>query len=360
MTTTAYRPDRSFLLWLSLLVSLMPFALVASGSKTFEVWDQILDLVGSNPFELLFAGQAHALRFIIMQPCLLVAGVFRADIDLVFSWLIAGLIVILARLVAGIVASVSGRSSSDWIYSFPTVGISLTAISLFQNGRLIFAFVGCALMVYGQVRWYMYERRSIGMLLLGGVTALILLSVSSGSFMVGILTWLLFVLRLAVAAMQGRNAPDRKDLGVLISFAGVAIAFIPVIIIFVTKNLDYFGGGLGAVIPMLAHGPGAIFLEFMGDSLVTATMALAMITAVCLIVVSTVVRLRSAVGIVWLPILASLLVGPFGYSTLITCMPAVLSLVVFALPSVRFGKRSSQLVIAMIEARNWMRQCARV
>jgi len=103
----------------------------------------------------------------------------------------------------------------------------------------------------------------------------------------------------------------------------------PFTIIYVLKNLDFFGGGLVGLSNMTRHGAALLVKKFGSNGLLAiGLMAVPAALALLQFLVRTRINLRRRSGFTPLhvPIAGSLTLGMFGYTTLAVCIPALITL----------------------------------
>ena len=295
-------------------VGLGLYALIlALGLKQFLVWDQILTLEDSNLGEVFGARNPHALRWVLMQPVMAFA---RAGLNphLVFTGVCFVLIWATTLLLAQAGSRVAERSPSAlriWVF------LPLALATMTMNGRLIPAFFGLALLVALHLELATGAVRRLGWLIAGQVVGLLAMSVSSGTFAVGAIAcagawgWLLVT--------RWHEPFTRRVLLPLAACAGLAVAGLAIALF--RKAARFFGDD---PLQVLNHGAGALLLGH--GRVVTMGGVAAVVLAALIFVVAIRIPARPQGWQVRLPIAASLVFGLFGWSTLVTCLPAVILL----------------------------------
>ena len=297
---------------------------LALGLKRFLVWDQILVLEGAGVWPVFSSLHPHAFRWLVMQPALAFGN---ADIppDAAFTVICFGLVwattVLLARagsLAAGkVVAERVARESSVRVWLF----LPLALATLTMNGRLIPAFAGLALLTALHVDQAAGIRRHLGWLITGQLVGLLLMSVSSGTFAVGIATvawsWLTMIgPRWSDPAIRRVLLPLAIALGAGVGVVGLALAW---------KAVGFFHGH---AMEVLDHGLGGQFARFGVVPAIIGCFA----TIAAAILFAWRGRFPAPYGShLRVPIAASLVLGLIGYATLTTALPLLLLMGVLAI-----------------------------
>lgn len=198
--------------------------------NVFELTDFINDIynkkLGSTP---------HLIRKIVVYPLIKISDIFLIDIDTVFTFFCSFLIIVFSWIGALSVCLIDKNKSNFYQYYFG-IFLLFLALSLFMNGRLIYAFVGGACLLYGQMQWVINNNKKYFSFL--GFLALILTNVSSGTFCVAFFAYFVFVML--------HQKASKNFFGLLL--------FAPLTIVFFLKNGLYFN----SVWELLSHGYGKI------------------------------------------------------------------------------------------------------
>lgn len=285
---------------------------LALGTKRFLVWDQILVLEGAGVWPVFSSLHPHAFRWLVMQPALAFGN---ADIppDAAFTvicfvlvWATTALLARAGSLAAGNVA----RESSVRVWLF----LPLALATLTMNGRLIPAFAGLALLTALHVDQAAGIRRHLGWLIGGQLLGLLLMSVTSGTFAVGVVAvaWSWF----GVLAPRWSDPAIRRVLLPAVIVLGAAMG--AVCLALAWKVIGFFHGHALAV---LDHGLGGQFARF--GTLPAIAGCLTTLSIACLWAWRC--RFPTPHGAhLRVPIAASLVLGLVGYATLTTALPLVL------------------------------------
>ena len=182
-----------------------------------------------------------------------------------------------------------------------------------MNGRGAVAFFGYALVLNAVLQIH-YNRRLSLWVIVKVIAGIFLCSVSSGTFMSGILAlavafWFELA-RLAKLSMSLRAS----RLGLILTFMALALLYFvwDFLAAGVLKNIDYYGGGAEGIVEMLNHGAGSVIYPFVRD------LELWMITAILLVVAVLVSQalMTLPLGFMLHLILSAIAIGVFGYTTL--------------------------------------------
>lgn len=243
--------------------------------KSFEAWDQVADLweLGVSPLLLAVIGHPHFFRFLTAYPGFLLEDMFPT---VGFSLYIAVFFALNVALWRHVSLLAIGRAPSiaGWTIFF--------AAHFFMNGRGVIAWTGWLICVLLCVQLTKGEIGGVKPLLLAGLSCW-LAAVSTGVFIVVVMALLLFYL-------QYRRRSRGNNVRKLIIFAVTTPLLYYVgeyLVLAIRKNIDFFGGGLGGVIHMLAHGLGRVL--FGSELLAVCLFAL---TAFLLLFLIMFVRMR--------------------------------------------------------------------
>lgn len=310
---TATRPTGLFDNKLVLL-ALMPLAiywvLCVAGLIQFHLWQQVVNMWQLEVGLLEKLQFAHAVRFTLVMPIFLLAEWLGVSYDWLFSIIVPALLLAVTYFSArSVVRFEPGLSPPRQALVVLGISIFLIALSFFMNGRLMFAFTGSSILMWALLGW---EENRDRVNFIAVVCAIYLSSVSSGTFL--ILTFSFYFFLLVSVALRNPAICRR---GVLLSYALLLVVLNPVLSMFVFKNLEFYGGGFGAISDMLDHGFGRLVV---GSNLLLPLGGLVLLLVAAYV-------FRGFVRRHW--ILVSLVViylagGLFGYSTALVVLPPVL------------------------------------
>lgn len=302
-------------------------AAVATGFVGFAVWSQILDHPKQALWEIRWTRDAHALRYALMLPTLTAAEWLRMDVHRVFSYEVAALILLTARLLNRARTLATG-DERRWSMERAGITIFFVLLSLSMNGRLSFALCGMALLLCAQVS-RLKGRLSNLRFCLWIAVAQLFTAVSSGTFSVALAALLVWAFFLVVSRLP---AVRLRDLLATMAVLAGGVALVPVVRLYMAKNVGFYGGGWDGFVNMLNHGPGVYLYQ--SGPLVGALLAFGSLGAVAF---ALIVLLRKPIyAPAVLTIFCALSIGLFGYSTLMMGLPSVVFLVSCALTSAHF------------------------
>jgi hypothetical protein len=268
---------------------------------------------------LIMVGHPHFFRYLVAYPGFLLELQWP---DLGFGLYIALYFATNVRLWRRLLRQISLTAIPAWAW------LMFLGAHLAMNGRGVIAWTAWLITACLCVEMYGLQT-PVQSLFRRATIALLLASVSTGVFMVVATT-------LAVSYMHYRSAPTGVRIRTWKRALGYAVA-IPVLYIAgdffwvaLSKNIDFYGGGLEGVVNMLSHGLGLLFVDFDISSI--AVMVLAGVAAIVVTALS--------VGRRWTPIHRLMLYsgfgGLFGFTVLTLLLPVTLASV---LSSVRLKPR---------------------
>lgn len=177
----------------------------------------------------------HSPRYILVYPLIKIFKLDLQNCDTFFTYFCCFLISIFSLLGARAACLLEGSENNFTYYYFGSL-ILFAILSLFMNGRLIYAFLGGACLLYGQVQWIVKNNSTS--LCLYSFIAVFLSNVSGGTFLVTFVSCLLFLLLSQVFSRY---------------LWGFLVAFIPIAGTYVLKNFFYFNNSIWG---LLSHGYG--------------------------------------------------------------------------------------------------------
>lgn len=282
------------------------------GLKRFLVWDQISVLADATFWPLASTLHPHTLRWLVMQPAM-AAGHAGIAPDVAFTGICLALIWVTVRLLARAGALACGRLEREaalrvWLL------LPLAVATLAMNGRLIPAFAGLALLVALHVDQAAGIRRNLVWLVVGQVISLLLMSVTSGAFIVGVaaVAWSWCS---TLSAGWRHEATRRRLVPIMLVLAAVIGA---ICLLLARKAAGFFDDRMLAV---LDHGFGHWLTRF--GTLPTIAGVIATVGAAVLWAWRWRFPLRFGAHL-RVPIAASVIFGLAGYSALATALPVLL------------------------------------
>jgi hypothetical protein len=223
---------------------LICYLLIWLNFLNFNLWPQVIELHNSGAGLELFLIHTHGIRYTLTLPFFVVGNWLGVDYNIIFT-LLSPLILILVPIFLSKVVFFYKRRILIYkriLFIFLSLAIILTAH--FMNGRMLFGLAGFSMLSYCLVYWEFLLKISRIFLLL---FSLIFMSVSSGVFMVGVISIVLFFLYLLF------TKSNKGGFVVLLASSGL-IYLLPLIETFIMKNIDYYG----SIYLMLEHGYGKI------------------------------------------------------------------------------------------------------
>jgi hypothetical protein len=302
-------------------VVLVYLVCVTGGYKVFNLWGQLRQLIGENPLTVL--DHLHGLRYLVTWPSIALADLLGADRNLVFGFFVFTNIALTTFFLARMQVLLTSNMQHDWTKWFCLYFPILALLSFSMNGRLSYMLLGSVIMPLTYIFWIkaiLQEKSALYALRysLFNVVALALLYVSSGCFMVGMLTVLSHTLLLGMMARRERLAHMLLNLLSLAPFITLQLAF-------VEKNLAFYDG---SVFSMLMHGAGRMVtrLDLSKPALSTILATLAFLAILLAGYLRHFARRNPLLIPPLVLILNALLVGLLGLSALLTGLMAAMAL----------------------------------
>lgn len=301
---------RNKLVLLALIPLLVYWIACIAGLIQFHLWQQVVYMWELNLSLWEKLGYIHSLRFSLVLPIFLFSEWLGVSYDRLFSVIVPALLFTITYFSTRSLLRIEPELSAPR-QALVVLGISLVLIglSLLMNGRLMFAFTGSSILMWSLLSW---EANHDGINFAAVASAIYLSCVSSGTFLILTFSFYFF---LAVNVSLRNPAVCRRS--VLLSYALLLVALNPLLSMFVFKNLEYYGGGFGAIFDMLSHGYGKLLLN---------SNRLLLIAGLALLLGLTYV-FRDFIRQQW--IMVSLVViylagGLFGFSTALVVLPPLL------------------------------------
>lgn len=215
----------------------------------FRLWPQVAFFwrVDYKPLEML--ADFQGLRYLLVFPIFKLSDWMAIPHDRLFSLLIPVMIFAIAYYSTRSTQSLDGQeSTARSALIFTGISCLFIILSMFMNGRMMFAMTGSSLLLWTLINWE-YGRDSIN--LLSVVAAFFLASVSSGAFVTMIAAYYFF---LAVNIAIANPSVCRRK--ILLIYSMLLLLLAPYLTLLIQKLLFAFGGGIGAFVKMLGHGYG--------------------------------------------------------------------------------------------------------
>lgn len=306
--------------WLAFFACVSFCFIVVSGVKRFEIWDSVRQFIDYDPWIYLetplaeLTQNAWWIRTALVIPCLLVSESLSMDREFIFSIYVTVLLMLTICIVNRVINEILGPNQiRDLITT-----LFLLFIAYFMNGRICFAVLGASLLYLCHYRWFEGRRGTIHLSIMN-LVALILMTVSTGAFYVGVS----MVLAVTILGVRDPRPGSRQFQATLNS----SIAFIPCLLLVIHQAV-LFNEKLsrwhdGDYLMVVYHGP-LMLIETHIPS-IPAELLLCGLIACAL-----------SGGVIWLgfanafpiqdtylvtTVILGFLCGAFGYSTLLTNLP---------------------------------------
>lgn len=301
---------RNKLVLLALIPLVIYWIACAAGLIQFHLWQQVVYMWELNLSLWEKLGYFHFLRFSLVLPIFQLSEWLGVSYDWLFSVIVPTMLFTVTYFSTRSFLRFEPELSAPR-QALVVLGISLFLIglSLFMNGRLMFAFTGSSILMWSLLSW---EANHDGINFAAVASAIYLSCVSSGTFL--ILTFA-FYFFLVVNVILRNPAVCRRS--VLLSYALLLVALTPFLSLFVLKNLEYYGGGFGAIFDMLSHGYGKLLLN---SNRLLIISGLALVLGLAWV-------FRDFIRQQWIMVslvLIYLAGGLFGYSTALVVLPPLL------------------------------------
>lgn len=288
------------------LVVVLLMVLVSFRIITFELWSQVTYLRGTSLQDLNPLTHPHFLRYLLVLPLFKLSDFINVDVDYIYSFFCVFLLYFISNNSAKIAEYSVYFKKKSYVTNILALLFILT-LSSFMNGRILFAMAGFSFIVCNTLKWDL-GGSSFFKLFLYDFFGLFLCTVSTGTFLVAvifILGWLL---------LSGKR---KKNLTVYMTYLTSFIAISPLLVLFILKNLNFYGGGIIGFVNMLSHGAGVIFSLVEGVLLMQIGLILTLCATFSLWILKTIGSLR----LVLLGFYAAIAGGAFGFSTLAVGAP---------------------------------------
>jgi hypothetical protein len=295
---------------------------VQAGFIQFSLFEQARSLLDRNidPVDLLWALDLWGPRYLITYPAVWLADEWQVELDVAFTYFGSALLALETFFLAKLTDASLGdaRFSTTKFFLIVVFAIWVIGIATAMNGRLAAAHLGIAIVLYAQVRAVDSQAVSLSIWVLHAI-GLFLTLMTSGTAMVGFTQ--VAVAPIVLRRIRTNSLRDRL-LDILPVVPVLIVAF-PIIRAGISKNMEYWGSGLGALVNMLEHGWGELLTSVpaVGIFVVVAGMLYLRFALVE-------IRRNSRVMPLILNVPIAVTCGIYGYSTLTMSLPAIGSLLV--------------------------------
>lgn len=296
---------------------------LALGAFGFEPPIQIVELATrdeNDPLMLILRGDVWWARYLVAYPSILVTDHWGMRFAEAFALYCAAILPVSVMVLLAAIRLWRRLDERRALAVGAGFAILIGGIASQMNGRLIPAHIGIGLILLALARILVSRRIGLreGLLIVAGM---LLSHMTSGTGLVAYAT--LVAGTLLVAAQRIDRARVLATLWV------VTVLFAPLLLGDFLKNLDYYGGGPGAVITMLDHGPGVLLRRAPW----TAPLALAAVLAAIGLAWRFRLRLAAIPRALWpasIAVPVTGLGGLYGFSTLSMALPGLLVLTMAA------------------------------
>jgi hypothetical protein len=300
----------------SIAVSLMVcifLILILSDIKVFSMWSQVIDYDSNISFRdsplLLQISHPHFLRYMLVAHIFEIHRMFGVEVNFIFGLEMLVFIYLIYRLIDSVL-----KHSNKVRISHTGLLLFLLILSLMMNGRIIYALSGGALLIYTYYFNMINQYGALKLLLLL-FTALLLLAVSTGTFVAGLISIFLYLLFIIKDAQK----ISAKIKYIFVVTVLAIVASVPAQI-YVNKNLSYYDYD---VMSMLDHGPGRIFNN---DLVLASGILFIPVILLVILIIYKVIKKNAILLAAYSLLVPGVVVGLFGHSTLAIIIPAVLLL----------------------------------
>lgn len=291
---------------------------LALGAFHFEPPIQIFDLAVRNvpPVGLIQQQDLWWPRYLVAYPAIAAMDQWGMRFADAFALYTTALLPLTASALLAAVRTWRRLSERSALAVGLALAVAVALLATQMNGRLVPAHMGMAAVLLAQAR--IVVRRHLGLpegLLLGA--AIMLGHMTSGT---GLVAYAVLVAG-SILIVLLRIEPER----ILAVLWVLSVVFGPVLFRDLLKNVDFYGGGAGAILTMLDHGPGTFFRR----DLRLAAVALAVAASVVVVLWRLRHRILAAPRALWPALLAlpvTSIGGLYGYSALTMAIPAAMIL----------------------------------
>lgn len=291
--------------------------------KSFTIWSQILSLEQYSLQDVL--NHPRGLRFLLVWPILKASEALNMSKHELFGFAVAFNIALTSFLMARAQSILTRQANRHWTSWFCFYFPVFAMLSMTMNGRLSFMLLGSSIMLLSCSQWLAlvekqhHPLRAIPYAITNAI-GLLLMTVSSGTFSVGVMVLLLFSFALCWISKRGRLIHGFLSLISVLPFLGQQYLLL-------SKNLDYYDGSYTL---MLLHGPGKI-LFFLEPPRAITTAGVAVIAfGLTYLALSLLERLQNLSRLLapLLFVFCAIVIGIFGYSALLTGLCASVLLLI--------------------------------
>lgn len=304
--------------------------------KIFMIWPQITYLWQGNinPFLEFSDIGPHALRYTVIYPVLLLSEIMNVHYDLVFSYFVI-IIYFFTCIFVSKSIGLYGVTRRDVNYSVVFVACTLEMLMFLMNGRMTVSLLGYSIVIFYILKMHTHSQVNIQSLvaLILGFT---LCGVSSGAIISALSIYLFYMITLTYKLFN--NGEFRSYFKNILIISVTFYIFIDILISMITKNLNFYGGGLGGFLEMLNHGYGVILYKLNGLQIFLMAVSILVFGLVYVFYYHT-----SRLSLLASMLIISVCCGAFGYSTLAMAAIPTMLLVILTLNDLALTNRRKPL-----------------
>jgi len=280
------------------VVAIFCFLSLFSTLHDFHLWPQVTLLRGTElDFSALLV-RAHFLRYLLVYPIFLSADSFGLEADAIFNVICFFMLFFVTRNCVKTTQFYVSKNVVFLVFFFTFLFLTL---SIFMNGRIIFAFCGFSYFLLSIHQWESYQIKDFGVVK-RILISFFLCSVSTGAFLLCVICLLLWS-TIVIQRPKGR----------LRAYTAILIAILsPLILFYIMKNVIFYGGGISGLFNMLNHGAGVLLYNLSLDLAWLVFFNFIILFYFSLIVFQHAKRYY----LLFIFIIASMFGGLFGFSTL--------------------------------------------
>ncbi len=292
-----------------------------TGVVSFELWSQVIviwEKEYDNIINIIMMNHPHLLRFLLVLPVFLLSNILSVDYNYIFSVFVPVLVILSVLNINKVVIDFDEqyRDFEKYIL-FVSTFIFVASISLFMNGRMLFAIAGGSILLYITHFW---DRLKFSSVVTGSFVGLFISSVSSGVFTGYVVSFI------AVSIFNLLVVRSRKNKALFLFSILYFVVVAPFLWKYFFKNIEFYGGGVEGFIEMLNHGFGFILLL---DAEYFILPALFLVLSI--VFFATVITRFDKLRVVFLLLLVAISGGVFGYSTMVIGFSSLTALVTYGM-----------------------------
>lgn len=235
----------------ALLLLCVQLLLLNLGVMQFEIWSQIEYLHGGDLDPSSVGVLTHLPRYMVVAPAYVLADYFGSDANMIYGHYV--LIVLAATSILWIRARsiLAGQSAKPLLLM-----VLPQLLAPIINGRFAFGLFGLSVLLQLAL---LDQREGVTVRRLPLVLfALLFTSVSSGIFSVGLVFYWLASRRAIQSQSSKLRSSQSHLLMIKVARLIISLPLLGYFLLFLSKNVDFYGGGLGGLWAMISHGLGLL------------------------------------------------------------------------------------------------------